>query len=103
MLVVTGLTQMAANPNYDGLLVVSNAWAAAILVKHLAVGGMILIGAYMNWSLQPALVRQALLEARARPAPEAAALRGREVLLTRLNLACGLLVLALTAVARALA
>jgi uncharacterized membrane protein len=103
VLVVTGLTQMAASPNYDGLLGVSNAWAAAILAKHLAVGGMILIGGYMNWALQPALARLALLEARDRPAPEAEALRRRELALTRLNLACGLLVLALTAVARALA
>ncbi len=101
VLVATGLTQMAANRNYNGFLVITNTWAAAILAKHLAVVGMILIGAYMNWSLQPALGRLALLEARNLPAPEAEVLRRRELSLTRLNLACGLLVLALTAVARA--
>lgn len=101
VLVGTGLTQMAASPHYDGFLVISSTWAAAILAKHIAIGGMVLIGAYMNWSLQPALARLVMLEARNRPAPEAEALRRREVMLTRLNLACGLLVLALTAVARA--
>ena len=101
VLIGTGLMQMAANPNYNGFLVISNTWAGAILAKHIAVGGMILIGAYMNWSLQPALARLALLEAANRPAPEAESLRLREVTLTRLNLACALLVLALTAVARA--
>jgi uncharacterized membrane protein len=101
VLVGTGLTQMVANPNYDGLLVVSNTWAGAILLKHLAVGGMIAIGAYVNWWLQPALARLALLEAAGRPAAEAEALQRRQAALTRLNLACGLLVLALTAVARA--
>jgi uncharacterized membrane protein len=102
ILIATGLTQMAANENYDGLLRMTNLWTAAILAKHLAVGGMILIGGYMQWGLNPALERLALLEARARPAPEGEAqrLRRRERNLTRLNLLCGLLVLALTAIAR---
>lgn len=102
VLVVTGLAQMAANENYDGLLNVNNAWTAAILVKHLAVIGMVAIGAYMQWSLQPALARLAVRAAHGRPAPEAEALQARELSLTRLNLACGLVVLALTAVARVL-
>jgi uncharacterized membrane protein len=100
-LIATGLTQMVANPQYEGVFVVSNTWSGAILAKHAAIGAMVLIGAYMNWSLQPALARLALLEAASRPAPEAEALRRREWALTRLNLACGLLVLALTAIARA--
>jgi len=102
VLIATGLIQMTANKNYDGLLRVSNPWTAAILIKHLAVGGMMAIGAYMQWGLQPALARLALLEARDHPAPDAPRLRRREVALTRLNLLCGLLVLALTAVARVL-
>jgi hypothetical protein len=93
---------MTANKNYVGLLKITNPWTAAILVKHLAVGGMMLIGGYMQWGVQPALARLALLEARGLPAPEADRLRRRELLLTRLNLFCGLLVLALTAAARVL-
>src|SRR3972149_3001777 len=38
--VVTGLTQMSANPGYAGLLVVRDSWSAAVLVKHLVVGLM---------------------------------------------------------------
>jgi uncharacterized membrane protein len=101
VLIATGLTQMTANKNYDGFLRITNAWTAAILAKHLAVGGMMLIGGYMQWGLQPELARLALLEARDRAAPDAERLRRRELILTRLNLLCGLLVLALTAIARA--
>lgn len=101
ILIGTGLTQMSANKNYAGFLNIANPWATAILAKHIAVAGMVAVGAYMNWSLQPALARLALLEARGKPAPEVETLRGREIALTRVNLACGILVLALTAIARA--
>jgi len=102
VLVVTGLTQMSANKNYQGLLRITNPWAAAILAKHIAIGGMVLIGVYMNWTLQPELSRLTTLEAHGRPAAELESLRRREVFLTRLNLCCGLLVLAFTALARVL-
>jgi len=102
VLIVTGLTQMEANPNYNGFLRIDNAWTAVILAKHVAVGGMILIGLYMQLSLQPELARLALLEAHGRPVPNAEQLRQRELNLTRLNLLCGVLVLAFTAVARVL-
>jgi uncharacterized membrane protein len=102
VLVVTGLMQMSANPNYHGLLNVDNGWALAILLKHVAVGGMASLGAWQQWGIQPALARLALLETQGRPAPKAEWLRRREVMLTRLNLACGALVLAFTALARVL-
>lgn len=102
VLTATGLTQMAGNENYTGVLRIDNPWAVAILVKHLAIGGMILIGVYMQMQLQPALTRLALLEARGHAAPEAEKLRQRELNLTRLNLVCGVLVLGFTAVARVL-
>ena len=100
VLIVTGLMQMTANRNYDGLLRITNPWAAAILAKHLAVGAMMVIGAYMQWALQPALARLAALEAHGRPALGLDDLRRREARLMRLNLLGGLLVLALTAIAR---
>ena len=102
VLVATGLTQMSANKNYDGLLRLTNPWTVAILAKHLAVGAMILIGLYMQVSLQPELARMALLESHGRPAPNADAFRRRELNLIRLNLACGVVVLGLTAIARVL-
>lgn len=102
VLVGTGLMQMTADPNYGGFLVIDNAWAIAILVKHVAVLGMVAIGAAMQWLIQPELTRLALREAHSRPAPELAALRRREVVLLWLNLACALLTLGCTAVATAL-
>ena len=101
-LIFTGLTQMSANKNYTGLLAVTNPWSVAILAKHLVVGGMILIGVYMQWSVQPALARLTVLQARGLPAPDLDRLRRRETQLTWLNLACGVLVLAFTAAARVL-
>src|SRR5258706_9534325 len=102
VLIATGLTQMEANPNYTGFLRLSSTWAVVILAKHVAVGGMILIGLYMQLSLQPELARLVLLEAHGRPAPNAEKLRQRELNLTRLNLLCGVLVLGFTAIARVL-
>lgn len=102
VLVVTGLMQMTVNPNYEGFLRVENGWAWAILLKHIAVAGMVGLGVWQQWGLQPALARLALLETRGRPAAEAETLRRRELTLTRLNLGCGVLVLAFTALARVL-
>jgi hypothetical protein len=93
---------MAADPNYEGFLKVGNAWATAILVKHLAVLGMVIVGAYMQWVIQPELARLALLAERGRAAPPAAeSLRRRESALTWLNLFCALVTLACTAIATA--
>jgi copper resistance protein D len=94
--------QMTANPNYEGLLRLGNGWAWVILLKHIAVAGMVGIGVWQQWGLQPELARLALLEARDHPANQADALRRRELTLTRLNLGCGVLVLAFTALARVL-
>jgi uncharacterized membrane protein len=45
VLLVTGLFQMSANPNYNGLLSISNRWAASILIKHVLFLGMIAVSA----------------------------------------------------------
>ncbi|HLF03158.1 MAG TPA: CopD family protein [Anaerolineales bacterium] len=101
-LIVTGLSQMAVNPNYKGLLVIDNAWSWAILIKHVAFGVMALIGGYSVWGLTPAIHRLALLESKGKlSGDELASLRQREERLNQLNFACALVVLLLTAVARA--
>lgn len=102
VLTVTGLFQMAADPNYHGFLAIDNAWAAAILLKHLAVLGMVGIGAALQWIVQPELARLALLEERGKPALHIAAMRKRETFLIRANLVCAALVLLCTAIATAL-
>lgn len=101
LLVATGLVQMEASPNYQGLLVISNRWAQAILLKHVAVGVMVLAAAYQTWFLQPRLERGLLLQAKAHgsPAVGESAVRGL-TRLNRLNLILGLIVLGLTALAR---
>jgi uncharacterized membrane protein len=99
VLIGTGLTQMAANPDYNGLLSVGNPWSRAIFAKHVAVGLMVAVGVYQTWVVQPALARLAMLEARA-PESDQAKLLARQDRLARLNLGLGIAVLALTAVAR---
>jgi uncharacterized membrane protein len=100
-LIVTGLSQMAVNPNYTGMLRIENAWSWAILLKHVVFGGMALLGAYSVWGVGPAIARSMLLEARGRLAvDELGRLRRREERLNQINFACALAVLAFTAVAR---
>lgn len=100
LLTVTGLIQMSANPNYLGFLSFENPWAQAILFKHIAFLGIILISAYQTWSLAPELERQALRRSRGKQVPEDDQLQRRETRLLSLNLTLGVIVLLLTALAR---
>ena len=100
LLTATGLVQMSANPNYSGLLAIDNPWASAILIKHILFFLMIGVSAYLTWGLTPALRRTALLRARGRDAPEETKLKKREEQLLYVNLALGVFVLILTAMAR---
>jgi uncharacterized membrane protein len=94
LLTFTGLVQMDANPNYTKLFDISNTWAQAICLKHIAFGGMIGVSAYVTWGVYPAMARAALKN------------KGEQSLITRLhrlilaNLGLGLAVLGFTALAR---
>jgi uncharacterized membrane protein len=104
VLLITGFVQMTNDPNYAGFLAIDGLWAGAILIKHLAFGGMVVIGAYMQWGLYPALDRLRLL-AEKRPSlaqREQEQLSQRELRLLRLNLACATAVLFFTAIATAI-
>ncbi len=107
VLAATGMVQMSANPNYRGFLTVENVWAGAILAKHLAIAGMVGVSALLTWGVLPGLKRSVLRLERARSAPEAVDLVALQkasranARLVRLNLILGVIVLALTAVARA--
>jgi uncharacterized membrane protein len=101
---VTGFLQMTADPNYDGFLAVNSLWAQAILIKHVAVIGMMIFGIYIQWHIQPSLARLSVLENKQ---PKAAAderekLAWQEVKLLRLNVLCAAAVLFFTAVATAI-
>lgn len=103
VLVVTGLFQMTADPNYEGVLQFANDWSRAILLKHLAVGGMVVCGVALQFWVAPALERASLLAEREKGDPhEWARLHRLEVRLTWINLFLGALVLGFTAWATAI-
>lgn len=104
LLWVTGFLQMTADPNYDGFLAVNSLWAQAILIKHVAVIGMMIFGLYLQWRIQPALSRLSLLEEKrpAMAAEQREKLTKQEMWLLRLNTVCAAAVLLFTAVATAI-
>jgi uncharacterized membrane protein len=104
ILLLTGFLQMTADPNYDGFLAVQSLWAQAMLLKHIAFLGMVVITGYLQMSLYPAMKRQALLAVK-RPelaAAEQKQLDQQEVRLLRVNVVCALVVLFFTALATAI-
>ena len=101
VLVVTGMFQMSANPNYAGFIKFSNRWAIAILLKHILFLVMVVATAYLTWGVLPRLRRIALLQAHGQLPPQAEHLQHQHLRLVRLNLVLAVFVLALTALARA--
>lgn len=102
VLSVTGMFQMSSHHAYGGFLDISNSWAAAILAKHLVIGLMVAVSAYVTWGILPALQRLALLRAAGREVShdDQRRLEHRETRMLRLNLLLSALVLLLTALAR---
>lgn len=98
VLVITGLTQMAANENYAGFLAFTNSWAKSILIKHLLVIGMILLAAIQTWWLGPRISALSLRLATGQA--DSSEVIDRQRLLVRINLLLSLLVIAFTAMAR---
>lgn len=101
VLIGTGLFQMSASPNYQGFLTIDNRWSLAILLKHIVIFGMVGVSAYLTWGIMPNMRRLAFRRAKGQETPEAERLQRREIRLLRLNLVLGVIVLGLTAVARA--
>jgi uncharacterized membrane protein len=98
VLVVTGLFQMTADPNYDGVLQFDNIWSQVMLAKHLVIIGMIVCGLLLQYAVAPALERASLLaQAGKGDADQWRKLRRREVQLTWVNVGLGLLVLMFSA------
>jgi putative copper export protein len=103
LLLFTGLIQMSANPNYDGMLQFDNDWSKAILFKHIAFFGMIILGLVMQYSVTPSLERTAMLVNRGKgDVTQLARLRRRENRLAWATLFLGIAALAFTAWATAL-
>ncbi len=103
VLIVTGLIQMTADSNYRGVLQFTNTWTRVILLKHVAVAGMLICGLILQFGVMPGLERARLLAERGKgDAVGHERLRRRERRLTWINLALGILVLAFTAWATSL-
>jgi uncharacterized membrane protein len=100
ILIATGLVQMSANINYEGLFSIANNWALALLLKHIVFFGMIAISAYITWALTPKLQHAALLRARDGSSGQEQILLKRFQRLMALDLILGIITLAFTAFAR---
>ena len=101
LLLVTGMFQMSANPNYEGFLAVHGQWASSILIKHIFFLGMIVVSAAQTWWLLPSMQRAMLRQQKSGDLAEVARLQKRETLLLKLNLILAILILGMTALARA--
>lgn len=102
VLILTGMVQTGTNRFYKGFLQFDNTWAQAILFKHIAVLGMIVVAAYITFSVQPALRRNALLIANGlADEQQVARVQRQQTRLTRINLALSVIVLFFTAIASA--
>lgn len=101
LLWVTGFVQMTSDSHYTGFLAIDSTWAWAMLLKHIAVVGMMLMAFYAQFQLYPAIRRQQLLALQKGSADLSAVHRQTGRLLTT-NLLLSLAVLLATALATAL-
>jgi uncharacterized membrane protein len=104
ILAATGMVQMSSSPFYKGILQINNPWAIAILAKHAVIGLMIIIGIYGTWGVEPAIQR-VLIKSKLHPesaGEERLRLENQEARLMWINLGIGIVVLLLTAIARAM-
>lgn len=100
LLLITGFVQMTNDSNYNGFMTLDSIWAWGMLAKHIAFVLLVLLMAYMQFSLYPAMERAAVL-AEKRPSlakSQQEQLSKREARLLWLNLGVAVLVLLFTAV-----
>ena len=98
VLITTGMFQMTADPNYDGLMTFNNSWSQIMLIKHILIGVMALVGLFLQFSIAPALERTSLLLERGKgEIADWQKLRSREQQLTWLIVIFAILILAMSA------
>ena len=103
VLTLTGFIQMSGDSHYDGVLQITNEWSRVLLLKHIAIIGMVMIGLILQYWVSPALERASLMMERGKGDPaEWERLRRQEIRLTWVNLILGLCVLGFTAYITAL-
>lgn len=91
----TGMLQMGANSQYEGMFVVSNAWSIFLLIKHLLIVGSVLVILLIGQWVLPGL-RLAIRRAAVGQAHQSDTLVARFRLLAWLNAALGVGVLVMT-------
>jgi uncharacterized membrane protein len=91
----TGMIQMGAHPEYEGMFAITNLWSTLLLVKHLLILGSVTLIFYLGQSVSPGL-RLAMRREALGKESRAAALASRFRLLSWLNFAAGLGVLVVT-------
>lgn len=91
----TGMLQMGAHPEYEGMFSLSNLWSGLLFVKHLFILGSVGLLLYVGQSLSPRL-RLAVRRAGLGHPTNLPSLSQHFHLLTWLNLAAGVGVLLLT-------
>lgn len=101
MLLGTGMVQMSADDNYEGFLAFENTWSLAMLSKHLAFGGMIVLAIFIQFGVASAIERATLLASKGQSTALDKLLQ-RESRLNQIMLGLGIVVLVFTAIATAL-
>lgn len=101
LLLGTGMVQMSVDEHYEGFMSFGNTWAVAMLLKHLAFGGMVILSILIQFGLTPAIERAALLAIRGQE-NDLALLLARQDRFMQWSLGLGLAVLVFTAIATAL-
>jgi hypothetical protein len=98
VLLTTGMFQMSLDENYDGMMQITNEWSRIILLKHIAIVGLIAAGVMLQFAVVPAMERTALLVERGKGDASALdRLRRRETLLSWISAALGVLILGFSA------
>ena len=57
VLLTTGLIQMGASSNYEGMLQITNRWSQVMLIKHGVIAGMIIVTMIIQFRILPELRR----------------------------------------------
>ena len=91
----TGMIQMGAHPEYEGMFAIANLWSTLLFAKHLFILGSVAIILYLGQSVSPGLRLAVRREALGKES-NVTALAGRFRVLAWLNLVFGLGVLLLT-------
>lgn len=103
LLLISGFYQMTNDSNYRGFLTFDTIWAWAMLIKHVAYILLVVVVAWMQFGLYPAMARTAIL-AQNRPQladQEKRLLHQQEKRLLSLNVILAVIILLCTAVATA--